>query len=285
MIVATTNFSMQRPASPEEFWRRFRHLAEQARDRGAEIILFPEYFSLAWLLADGGKCAERLKAAADLESGFVEEACRAASELRLGIIAGTMPHVEGKLEPRNRCWICLPGQEPFYQDKLNMTRSEDEKWKISSGAPELRVFRYAGATCAVAICYDVEFPSYCAAAADAKVDVLFVPSNTGTAHGYWRVRHCAEARAIENQCFVVMSSVVEGDARYDEIGGHFGRACILSPCDVGFPDSGVLAEARPNAEDVIAARLELRALQEIRQNSTVLNLRDFGSAQRVSWRD
>lgn len=274
MIVASTNFSMQRPSSPEDFWRRFRLLVEQARDRGAEIVLFPEYFSLAWLLADGGNFDDRLFAAADLEARFVEEARRASAEFRLGVIAGTIPHVESRTEIRNRSWICLPGRDPIYQDKVNMTRAETERWKISSGAPELRVFHHAGATCAVAVCYDVEFPAYCAAAAEARVDVLFVPSNTGDVHGYWRVRHCAEARAIENQCFVVMSSCVEGDPRYEQVDGHYGKACVISPCDVGFPESGALAEARANAEDVVEARLELRALQEIRKNGTVLNLQD-----------
>jgi predicted amidohydrolase len=274
MIVATVNFSMQHLSSPEEFWRRFRLLTEQARDRGAEIVLFPEYFSLPWLVADGGNFGERLQAAADLEARFVEEARRAAAEYRIGVIAGTVPHVENKTEIRNRCWICLPGKEPIYQDKVNMTRFEAEEWKIAGGANELRVFEWAGARCAVATCYDVEFPAYCAAAAEARVDVLFVPSCTDDVHGYWRVRHCAEARAVENQCFVVMSSVVEGDPRYPEIGAHYGRSCILSPCDVGFPESGCIVEARANAEDVVEARLELRALAEIRKNGTVLNLRD-----------
>ena len=285
MIVATTNFSLQRAASPEDFWRRFRVLTEQARDRGAEIVLFPEYFSLSWVLAEGGRFGDRLFACADLEARFIEEARRAAAEFRLGVIAGTVPHVVSREEIRNRCWICLPGREPFCQDKVHMTRFETEEWKITGGAPELRVFHHAGAKCAVAVCYDVEFPSYGAAAANAGADVLFVPSCTDDVHGYWRVRHCAEARAIENQCFVVMSSIVEGDPRYPEVGAHYGRACVLSPCDVGFPDNGVLAEARANAEDVVEARLELRALQEIRRNGTVLNLRDSRNTSPVTWKE
>lgn len=282
MIVATTNFSMQKCLSPDDFWRRIRLLAEQARDGGADFVLFPEYVALPWLLADGGDFRERLLAAADLEARFMEEARRAAAEFRLTVIAGTVPHVEDRDTIRNRSWICLPGEKPIFQDKQNMTRFEAEEWKISGGAPELSVFRHKGATCAVAICYDVEFPAYCAAAAEAKVDVLFVPSCTDDVHGYWRVRHCAEARAIENQCFVVMSSVVEGDPRYPEIGAHYGRACILSPCDVGFPEAGAMAETKANFEDIAYARLELRALQELRKNGTVLNLRDGAQNRQIT---
>ena len=289
MLVATTNFSIQQPMEPEQFFTRVRRMAEYARSRDSDFLLFPEYFSLSWLLAEGGDFEQRLLAAEDLEPRFVEEMRRAATEFRIAIIAGTVPHVEitpaGK-ELRNRSWICLPGKEPLFQDKVNLTRFEAEEWGISGGAPELRVFTHNGARCAVAVCYDVEFPSYCAAAAEAKVDVLFVPSCTGDVHGYWRVRHCAEARAVENQCYVVLSSIVEGDRRYaGQIGAHYGRAAVLTPCDVGFPEQGVLAETKANVEEVLEARIELRALQELRKNGTVLNLRDASAQKRVSWRE
>jgi predicted amidohydrolase len=274
MIVAATNFSLQRPASPEDFWRRFRLLVEQARDRGAELVLFPEHFSLSWLLADGGSFHDRLFAAADLEPRFVEEARRASSEFRLGVVAGTVPHVESRTELRSRSWICLPGQDPVFQDQVHVPPREAEGWQARGGPPELRAFRHAGATCAVATGRDVEFPAYGAAIAEAEVDVLFVPSRSANVHAYWRTRHCAEARAVESPCFVVMSSVVEGDARYPEIAAHYGKACVLTPCEVGFPASGALAEASANVEDVLDARLELRALQELRKGGAVRNARD-----------
>lgn len=285
MKIATTNFSLQKSISPEDFWRRFRQMVEQAKGYEAELVLFPEYFSLSWILADGGYFSERLLAAADLEARFVEEVRRAAAEFRIGIIAGTFPHVEGKNEVRNRSWICLPGKEPIFQDKLHLTRVENEEWKISPGSPELRVFTHLGARCAVAICYDVEFPAYSSAAADANVDVLFVPSCTSDIHGYWRVRHCAQARAVENQCYVVLSSVVEGDTRFPEIGAHYGSAAVLTPCDTGFPEAGVLAETKANVEEVLEARIELRALEEVRKNGTVLNHADSRHPLRITIRE
>lgn len=285
MKVATTNFSMQKPLGPDDFIRKMRAMAENARGQEAEFLLFPEYFSLPWLLAEGGNFRERLLAAEDLESRFVEEVRRAATEFRIGIVAGSIPHVESKTEIRNRSWICLPGKDPVFQDKLHMTRFESEEWKISPGLPELRVFRHLGATCAVAICYDVEFPAYCAAAAEAKVDILFVPSCTDDVHGYWRVRHCAEARAVENQCYVALASMVEGDPRYPEIGAHYGKAALISPCDVGFPEQGSVAETKANVEELLIARAELRALEEVRKNGSVLNLSDAYGIRKISLRE
>lgn len=289
MIVTTANFSIQPQIEPEHFFARVRRMAEYARSRDANFLLLPEYVSLNWLLAEGGEFRDRLLAAEDLEPRFKEEMRRAATEFRIAIIAGTIPHVEhagDKKQIFNRSWICLPGLEPVHQDKVNLTRFEAEDWGLTGGEPELRVFTHNGARCAVAICYDVEFPAYTAAAAEAKVDILFVPSCTADVHGYWRVRHCAEARAVENQCYVVLSSLVEGDRRYpDQLGAHYGKAAVITPTDVGFPEQGALAETKANVEEVLEARIELRALEHLRSNGTTLNLQDSQRHKRVSWRE
>jgi hypothetical protein len=50
----------------------------------------------------------------------------------------------------------------------------------------------------VVICYDVEFPELSRLMADEGMNILFVPFLTDTKNGYTRVKHCAQARAIEN---------------------------------------------------------------------------------------
>ena len=49
------------------------------------------------------------------------------------------------------------------------------------------------------ICYDSEFPELARHLADQGAMILFVPFCTDTSNGYYRVRHCAQARAIELQ--------------------------------------------------------------------------------------
>lgn len=277
MRVATTQFSLKAVARPQDFWRRVKTLCETAKAKKADAILFPEYFPLSFLLtAQSGDFRKCLLESEGLEAEFLSELRALAERLDMTIIAGTFPHAFGGIL-LNRSWIMLPGESPIFQDKVNMTRFESEEWHISPGKPEMKLFRVAGALCAVAICYDVEFPQYCAAAAEKKVDVLFVPSCTDDVHGYWRVRHCAEARAIENQSFVVMSSVVEGNPAVPEIASHYGKGVVLSPCDIGFPEAGILKEGAKNKEGVAVAELDLRAIQRVRKNGTVLNLRDSGN--------
>jgi predicted amidohydrolase len=41
--------------------------------------------------------------------------------------------------------------------------------------------------------------------ADQGMNILFVPFLTDTQNGYTRVKHCAQARAIENECYVAIA--------------------------------------------------------------------------------
>jgi hypothetical protein len=101
-------------------------------------------------------------------------------------------------------------------------------------------------------------------------DILFSPSATLDEHGYWRVRHCAQARCIEDQVYVTHCSLL-GD-----IGGltFWGMASILTPCDKGFPQKGIAAESASNEEKVISAEVETDMLYEIRKAGAATTLKD-----------
>jgi predicted amidohydrolase len=60
----------------------------------------------------------------------------------------------------------------------------------------------------IVICYDVEFPELSRLMADQGMNILFVPFLTDTQNGYTRVKHCAQARAIENECYVAIAGCV-----------------------------------------------------------------------------
>jgi predicted amidohydrolase len=275
MKVASVQFSLRPIAEDKEFWGRIYQFVTIASAENADCILFPEYFSLSWILSKfpGEKFRAALLKSAQLESEFLTRFQALCESDKITIIAGTHPQVEGD-NIFNRSWIFQPGKYPIHQDKVNMTRFESEAWNISPGKRAVQTFQMAGATCAVAICYDVEFPSYAAAAAEAKTELLFVPSCTDDVHGYWRVRHCAEARAIENQSYVLTSGIVEGNANYLEIESHYGEGVLLSPCDLSFPAGGLISKSKANEENMFLAELDLHPLREVRKSGTVLNLRD-----------
>ena len=152
-----------------------------------------------------------------------------------------------------------------------MTRFESEHWGIMSGQRRVKVFSWRGVRFSIAVCYDVESPRYANEIAKRNIDMIFVPSCTDDVHGYWRVRHCAEARAIETQSYVIVTSTVGGDPRFEEIYPNYGKATFLGPCDVGFHDDGCILDGNLNVEDIFVTSLDLAALKNVRRKGTVLN--------------
>jgi len=88
------------------------------------------------------------------------------------------------------------------------------------------------------------------------------------------VRYCAQARAIENQCYVIMSGNVGNLPNVDNMDIQYAQSCILTPCDLPFARDGIAAEASENVETLTIADVNLADLSWARAEGTVRNLRD-----------
>jgi predicted amidohydrolase len=126
----------------------------------------------------------------------------------------------------------------------------------------------------VLICYDSEFPELARRLVDEGARMLFVPFCTDNRQGYLRVRYCSQARAIENQCYVVLSGNVGNLPNVENMDIQYAQSCILTPCDFPFARDGVAAEASENVETVTVADLDLSDLAWAKSQGTVRNLRD-----------
>jgi predicted amidohydrolase len=278
---AAAQFSLRRLGSEQEFWDRAEALVKGAA--GANIIVFPEYFSLSLLVRQKQQdFRSALRSARSHSEAVADGLASLAKKHDLLICAGTLPWPEsGRL--LNRSFLLFPDGKRLHQDKINMTRFEREEWLVDAGDPAVTTFDFRGVNCAVLTCYDSEFADLSRVLGQAKVELLFVPSCTDTEHGYWRVRHCCEARAVENQMFVLMSSIVGGDSRHPEIDAHHGQGAIFSPCDRGFPANGLLGQGEAQQEGLAIAELDFKKLADVRADGAVLNLRDGGSARDIIW--
>jgi predicted amidohydrolase len=99
-----------------------------------------------------------------------------------------------------------------------------------------------------------------------------------------RVRYCAQARAIENQCFVVLSGNVGNLPGVDNMDVQYAQSCILTPCDFPFARDGIAAEASENIETLTIADVNLADLTWARAEGTVRNLADRRfDLYRVDW--
>ncbi len=273
--VSATQFELRPIKETEEFWSRVEVLIKKASSEDSQLILFPEYFSLPWLMSfTNQNFTEALDKFDDVKADFHGRFEAFSKQYQMIIVAGSSP-VFMRVRRVNRSFIYLPDGRRFEQDKQNMTRFEDEQWKISAGHPNIRFWEWKGAGLGVAVNYDIEFPGYTRELTKKDADLILVPSCTADVHGYWRVRHCAQARAVESQTYVIMSSLVGSELKLPQLPTVYGRAGIFTPCDTLFPEEGVLGLGTINKEGVITHPLDIGLLHKVRVEGTVLNRRDI----------
>lgn len=248
-----------------------------AADYGCRLLVFPEYFTIQLITLGDIDCPviEQVRAVADREVEVRAFMAEMAKENDLYIVAGTIPvrSEPGSRRVLNRSYFFSPRGSYDFQDKLHMTRFEREHWSVDSG-DKLKVFATDFGKVAITICYDVEFPELARAAAHAGATTLVVPSFTDDRQGYLRVRYCAQARAIENQMFVLHSGTVGSLPMVPAVSLNYGQASILTPSDFRFARDGILAEGIPNQEAMVIGELDLKTLEEARERGTVVPLRD-----------
>jgi len=126
----------------------------------------------------------------------------------------------------------------------------------------------------VLICYDAEFPELSRLLADEGMEILFVPFLTDTQNGYSRIRNCARARAIENECYVAIAGSVGNLPKVHNMDIQFAQSVVFTPCDFAFPTGGVKAQATPNTEMILIADVDLDLLRELNEFGSVRNLKD-----------
>jgi predicted amidohydrolase len=244
---------------------------------GAEFLLFPEYFSMELASLFGPAVCRSLTRQLDALQDLVAAFCALYTELAarhgVTVVAGSFP-VRGADAFRNRSFLFGPDGSIGFQDKLQMTRFERERWCIEGG-DDVRVFPTVVGTVAIDVCYDSEFPLIARRQVEAGADLILVPSCTDTLAGYHRVCIGSRARALENQCYVAHASLV-GDAPWSEaIDVNVGAAGVYTPVDYGFPDDGVLARGALNEPAWVFADIDLTAIAHIRATGQVFNYRDW----------
>jgi len=270
--------SLQYFIRPVESWEMFRDqvasLVQTAVDYQAQLVVFPEYFTVQLLtLGDVRRpITEQIRWLAGQVPRYTELFAGLAREHGLWIVGGSIPMLENG-GVTNRSFVFGPGGRHGAQGKLHVTRWETEDWHVEP-SESLRIFQAPWGRMAINICYDVEFPEIARAAARQGVEVLVVPSCTDDRHGYLRVRYCAQARAIENQLYVVHSCTVGSLPMVPAVSLNYGQAAIFNPCDFAFSRDGILAEGVPNQESMVIGDLDLDLIRESRSTGTVLPLRD-----------
>jgi len=280
--VASIQYFIRPVRTFAEFRDQVAGLVETAEDYKARLIVFPEYFTVQLLTLGNThrRIYDQVRDLARQVDPFIAMMSKLSQQFSVYIVAGSIPVLDADGKLYNQSFVFAPDGEFGVQSKLHMTRWEREDWSVSPGTG-LNVFDTELGKIAVAICYDVEFPEIARAAAREGCYILVAPSCTDDRQGFLRVRYCAQARAIENQMYVIHSCTVGSLPMVPAVSLNYGQASILTPSDFPFARDGILAEGHPNQEMMIVGELNLNTIREARESGTVLPLRDSQSTAEV----
>ena len=238
-----------------------------------DFALFPEFFNAPLMAGDNHLSEpEAIRNLAKYTKGIVQKFSELSVSYNINVISGSMPELkDGKLY--NVGYLCKRDGVIERFEKIHVTPDEVKVWGMQGGSG-LEVFDTDCGKIGILICYDVEFPELSRLLADDGMDILFVPFLTDTQNGYSRVRSCAQARAIENECYVAIAGSVGNLPNVHNMDIQFAQSMVFTPCDFAFPTNGVKAEATANSEMILIADVDIDLLRELNQFGSVRNLKD-----------
>ncbi len=247
-------------------------LLRQAAAAGVELAVLPENFAFM-----GAKERDKLAIAeADGQGPIQDFLSRMACELKLWIVAGTVPlAVPGDADKvYAACLVyCSLGRRAARYDKIHLFDVEvpggdryRESATIALGEIKPVVVQTPIGKLGLSVCYDLRFPELYRALAAQGAEALCVPAaftaRTGQAHWESLLR----ARAIENQCFLIAPGQHGTHA-----GGRstYGHSLILDPW-------GEILAQQADGDGVAAAPLPRQRLEQVRSSFPALTHRRMG---------
>lgn len=278
--VSIAVFRIRHYSAFHEFAAHVEGFVAEAANAGSQAVLLPEFLpmGLLWTDADAanvdnaGVAAFYRKVLTPLFDEFKALMSALAGQYDIHIVGATYWHEEQDVGV-NSAFVFAPDGTELRQDKLHMTRGE--KAIRTTPGDSLLAFEIDGVKCGLLVCYDVQFPELTQYLAAQGIEVLFVPSLTDQ-RGTWRVWHSAHARALENQMFVCVSTLVGnlGIPR-DYPVSCSGQAFVACPIDNRFKiEDGTLARSDFADEGLLHASLDLETLRMSREKGEVRQLTD-----------
>jgi predicted amidohydrolase len=268
--IGAANFCIKPVRSFDEFADHTRALLD--RMTGNDLVLFPELFTLELFTIEKGWEEEPVSALPRVDQYTDEYRSLFAEEARKRnqfIVAGT--HLEARRGGYyNVAYLFGPDGERYEHEKTHIFPAEAD-WATVEG-DRMESFDLPFARVGFNVCYEAEIPECASSLAEQGAEIILCPSYTFTEFGFWRVRHCAQARAIENQVYFVHCST--GGNGAGPIPPGWTSSSILSPADKPWTPSGVVAEAGTNVEDVVSGVVDLAALRQNREDGAATTYKD-----------
>lgn len=258
----------------DDLFEQVEFFVDSVSDYKSDFVLFPEYFN-APLMARFNNMgeAQSIRGLAQYTEKIRDRFVELAISYNINIITGSMPFVKADGGLYNVGFLCRRDGSYDMYEKIHVTPDEQKSWGLSRG-DEVKTFDTDCGRIGILICYDVEFPELSRLMAEEGMQILFVPFNTDTQNAYARVKVCAQARAVENECYVAIAGSVGNLPRVHNMDIQYAQSAVFTPCDFAFPTDGKGAMATPGTEQILVADCDLTLLNELHTYGSVRNLRD-----------
>ncbi|MCB9833099.1 MAG: GNAT family N-acetyltransferase [Planctomycetes bacterium] len=271
--LAAVQYMMREIASIEEFERQCSYFVDTASDYRCDFVVFPELFTIQLLsFLKTKRPAEAARKLSDFTPRYLEFFTELAIRYHINIIGGSNFAVEDGLL-YNVAYLFRRDGSIEKQYKIHITPAEWKWWGVTGG-DRINVFDTDCGKVAILICYDIEFPEIARIAVRKGAQIIFCPFNTDVRLGYLRVRHCAQARCIENHVYVVVAGCTGNLPQVPNADIHYAQSGIFTPADISFHRDGVAAECTPNIETIIMQDLDIELLRRHRYRGSTTNWLD-----------
>lgn len=252
-------------ADPDANADQIAAMATSAAERGARLVVFPEYASF---FIDPFDQTLPLHAQ-DLDGPFAAALQRVAARTGTVIVAGMLERGDDPARVRNAVLaVDAEGVRAVYR-KLHLYDAfgqRESDWVEPGQIEPAQTFDVGGLRFGLMTCYDLRFPEVGRTLADAGADVMVVPAawmRGPLKEQQWRT--LLAARAIENTAFVVAAD------HPPPLG--VGSSVVLDPYGAAVAGIG-------SGTDVAVAYLDPDAIDRVRRVNPALRLRRFTVAPR-----
>ncbi len=242
-------------------------LAGDAANRGALMVVFPEYSS--YFTPKLG--ADWVAHAQGLHGPFSRALAELATELGIHIVAGMVERVPDEEKRVANTLVALSdtGEMVAHYRKMHLYDAfgdRESEYIVPGPLDQTPVFPWHGFTVGLQTCYDVRFPEVTRRLVDAGADLVLLPSEWVRGplkESHWRT--LITARAIENTIYVAAAD------HAPPIGA--GNSMVVDPMGVELVTIG-------EATDVAVAWISPKRVSDVRKVNPALVLRRFSVAEK-----
>ncbi|MFI5204539.1 MAG: amidohydrolase [Flavobacteriales bacterium] len=220
------------------------------RVKKTDLILLPEMFTSGFTM-NPKKVAETMQ-------GETVRWMTVMAKKKKSVICGSAVITENKKYYNRFIWVSPTG-EIFTYDKRHLFRMANEHNHYTAGTEKIIIHYKAWKICPM-VCYDLRFPVW-SRNKNNEYDLLLYTANWPKPRiEAWS--KLLEARAIENQCYVLGVNRTGKDAMKKEYTGH---SAVIDP------KGKKISKTKPNTASVETVNISLKELNDYRKKFPLAN--------------